>query len=334
MSFNIFTFVPAFWQTISATTFLTTHALQGHFAHKGIGHGISTLSFPDIAELRAMAMTIWYDTMPAMSHLLFIDADMGFPPEMVTDMMLFDEPIVGTIYPQRRLPLSWAGSGTGTPTTERRGNFMKVEGVGMGCTLIRRDVVTKMLEQMPGIVDTRLHLHPAGQTMREAGSTRLIRAFEKMDIPDRGLVSEDLSFCIRAAQCGMPTWAAIGYKISHVGPFDYSGRYLDQVEAQMAQAAQQTTQPADLAPSAGGTTLTESLVVSGMDIVTGPACDNAVTDPQIVEAMPAAKGHIAAHISEVMPSVVGAVMPSIEDLGETTGKRRSRRNGPTEAAAE
>src|SRR6185295_13407903 len=94
MSLNVFTFVPAFGQQISAATFLTTHALLRHFNAKGIGGGISTLSFPDIAELRSMAMTIWYDTMPGVDYLLMIDADMGFPPETVTDMILFGEPLV------------------------------------------------------------------------------------------------------------------------------------------------------------------------------------------------------------------------------------------------
>lgn len=230
MSKNVFIFVPAFGQTITATTFLTTHAVRQHLNSKGMGGGISTLSFPDIAELRSMAMTIWYDTMPGVDYMLFIDADMGFAPEIVTDMILFDEPLIGTIYPQRKMPLSWAGSGTGATQTERRGNFMLVEGVGMGCTLIKRELVTKMLEKMPEIVDVRLGLHPAGQTLQQAGTNRLIRAFEKLDLPERGVVSEDLSFCLRWQRCGGQTWAAIAYRMSHVGPFDYAGRYLDMYE--------------------------------------------------------------------------------------------------------
>lgn len=227
---DVFIAVPGFGQIISATTFLTTHALRAAMSAKGIGGGISTLSFPDIAELRSMFMTIWYDTMPKSTHMLFIDSDMGFPPDLVIDMLLFDEPLIGAIYPQRKLPLSWAGSGTGTPTTERRGDFMQVEGVGFGCTLIRRDLVTTMLEKMPHIVDNRLALHPAGETLRQAGTNRLIRAFEKVDLPDRGIVSEDLSFCIRWRECGGECWAAIGHRMSHVGPFDYAGRYLDAIE--------------------------------------------------------------------------------------------------------
>lgn len=286
MAHKLFIFVPAFGQIISATTFLTTHALQQHLASKSIQGGISTLSFPDIAELRSMAMTIWYDTMKDSSHMLFIDADMGFQPDMVTDMMMFDEPLVGAIYAQRKLPLAWAGSGTGDTVTERRGNFMKVEGVGMGCTLIRRDVVTKMIEKFPELIDTRLTLHPAGDTIKAAGTNRLLRFWEKLDIADRGLVSEDLSFCIRWRECGGDVWAAIGYRISHVGPFDFAGRYLDIVETQQAQASYALEQPLPpLEPSAGGSTVTEPFVVTE---VTGPAepVDVAAERPEPVKPLP------------------------------------------------
>src|SRR5690348_7799861 len=105
---DVFIALPAFGQMISATTFLTTHALRAHLSSKGIGGGITTLSFPDIAELRSMFLTIWYDSMPQSDYLLQIDADMGFPPDLVTDMIMFDEPLIGTIYPQRKMPLSWA----------------------------------------------------------------------------------------------------------------------------------------------------------------------------------------------------------------------------------
>jgi len=240
---DVFIFVPAFGGIISAATFLTSHALRQTLMSKGIGGGISTLSFPDIAELRSMVTTIWYDTMPNSTHMLFIDADMGFSPELVLDMLLFNQPVIGTIYPQRKLPISWAGSGTGEPSTERRGDYMKVEGVGFGCTLIRRDCITMMVEKFPDLVDTRIHLHPAGETLRQAGTNRLLRLYEKMDIPDRGLISEDLSFCIRWKQCGGEVWANIGHKISHVGPYDYAGRYLDVIEAAANQPQMEAIQP-------------------------------------------------------------------------------------------
>jgi hypothetical protein len=235
---SIFIFVPAFGQQISAATFMTTHSLQNALGGRGITASVSTLSFPDIAELRSMAFSIWHDTMKH-DYLLFIDADMAFQPEMVLDMMLLDEPLVGTIYRQRKETVGWAGSGTGTAITQRRGKFMEVEGVGMGCTLIRRDLANLMYEKYPQMIDERLSLHPAGEMIKHQGCNRLFRIFEKMDMPDRGVISEDLSFCIRWRQLGGTVWGAIGYDVSHIGPYDYRGNYLSYVNEIMAQQEQQ-----------------------------------------------------------------------------------------------
>jgi hypothetical protein len=263
---HVFMFIPAFGNTMTTTTALTSHAVKDLLGSKGIGSSISALSFPDIAELRSMVATIWYDTMPAVEYLLFVDSDMGFPAEMVLDMMLLDEPLVGSIYAQRKHPLSWAGSGTGEGVTERRGNFMAVEGVGMGCTLIHRQVMTELMAKYPELIDARIGMHPANEILRSAGANRLIRAFEKLEIPERGIVSEDLSFCIRWRNCNPganKVWGAIGYDISHVGMYNYQGNYLKhladmqaQQEMQMAQqraiaemvAAQQAAQAQQVQP--------------------------------------------------------------------------------------
>lgn len=248
MPHHVLIHVPAFGQIWTTATSLTTHSLRDHLHQKGMATGISSLSFPDIAELRGMVTAIWYDTMPHSDYLLFIDADMGFTADHVVDMILFNEPLVGTIYPQRKLPVSWAGSGTGSSVTERRGNFIQVEGVGFGITLMKREVIARMdeyyrdkpiMDGCEGLWDYRIALHPAGDTIRSTGGRRIFRGYEKMNIRERGLISEDLSFCIRWRDCGGQTWAHVGSKISHVGPFDYSGRYLDTVEQQIAASRMQ-----------------------------------------------------------------------------------------------
>lgn len=236
MAKAVFVFVPAFGQIVTATTFLTTHNLQQALNKKGISGGISCLSYPDIAELRNIALTMWYDTLP-FSHLLFIDADIGFDPQMVVDMILFDEPVVGCMYPKRTYPLQWAASGTGEDELERRGGFMSLAGVGMGCTLISRDAIRIMLEKMPELSDPRIEMHSAKSIFDGAGVTRLIRAFDLMQDPDVGRISEDLAFCRRVRECGMKVWASIAYRVQHVGPHVFEGSYLEHVEQRERQKA-------------------------------------------------------------------------------------------------
>lgn len=226
---KVFVFIPAFGQQVTTTTFLSVIQLQTALMHHGFAGGIAALSHPDIAELRNMALTIWFDRMDA-THILFVDADMGFDPSLVMDMLAFDEPVVGVIAPKRTLPLEFAGSGFGDQELERRGQFVCVEGVGMGVTLIRRDAIAKMVSALPEIVDPRMATFPQRHAMGANPPDRLIRAFDKINI-DSGWLSEDFSFCRRWRECGGEIWASIMHPITHVGPYPFTGRYIDAPEA-------------------------------------------------------------------------------------------------------
>src|SRR5215831_19278599 len=69
---------------------------------RGIDFAFNAISYSEIAESRNFLLTHWYDKTDA-THLLFVDADMGFPTELITDMLDFAKPLVGAIYPKRSL---------------------------------------------------------------------------------------------------------------------------------------------------------------------------------------------------------------------------------------
>src|SRR5688572_25345415 len=98
MPANIFAFIPSYRGQISGVTFDSTHHLAPALMSKGIGIAFGRYSWFDIAELRNIMLTWWYDQMPEYTHLLFIDDDMGFPAQCVLDMLSFDEPVIGAMY--------------------------------------------------------------------------------------------------------------------------------------------------------------------------------------------------------------------------------------------
>jgi FkbM family methyltransferase len=218
----IWTFVPTYKNVVSGTTMLTTHALSKHLQQRGIQFGISAISSPDIEWVRNFALTYFYDKQTQATHLLFIDDDMGFMPDVVTDMLAFGEPVVGAVYPKKVYPLQWAVSGIDNP--EERGPFVEIEGIGCGCFMVRRDAVTMMLEKMPHLIDTRKHALD-NPFMRQEGFTRLLRLFDCYEDPRRGRVSEDISFGIRYRECGGRVWACTNHKMVHVGPHEYVGTF-------------------------------------------------------------------------------------------------------------
>ncbi len=245
MATNITIGLPAYGNQLSIATFNTVVSLLQMFMAKGIRGSMAAFSYPDVAEARNILLTGWYDGLPDSTHLLFVDSDMGFSPEVVLDFLTFNEPLVGALYPRKTIPVQWAASGLGDTVAERRGDFMKVAGLGMGCFLIRRDAIDIMLEKMPEINDTRMKYHAAKDMLKG----RIIRAFDGFDNPDdttSGRMSEDLAFCCRWRQCGGDVWAAIGHTIEHVGNYSYKANYLQEIMAKEAAGELPAQQPQTL----------------------------------------------------------------------------------------
>jgi hypothetical protein len=220
---KIFLFIPSY-RPIESNAFLATHALLPALAKCGVAGSLASASYCYLQELRNIALTIFYDLTDA-THLLFVDSDIGFHHNLVLDMLAFGQPLVGAMYPQRSMPPTWAGSFFEGERSVRCGDFIKMEAVGMGVTLIRRDVVDVMLEKMPELSDDR----PGNWTAVLDGGKckRIIRAFDNLDLGPRGLAFEDVAFCMRWGRCGGEVWANIAYRISHVGPYDYGACYKD-----------------------------------------------------------------------------------------------------------
>ena len=217
---NIMIFIPSYGHMVSSVTFESTHLLVPMLQSKGHSVGVSTYSSPEIAEVRNLAVTHWFDGMKQSSHLLMIDADMGFKPEVVVDMLALNEPMVGAIYPKKSLQTEWAASGWGkNANAGGKGHFMKVRGLGMGLFLIRRDAIEIMVEKLPDVIDTCFDVptqHPEG---------RLLRLFDSLRNESGHRMSEDLSFCYRWELCGGEMWGAGGYEMVHVGMHSFRGCY-------------------------------------------------------------------------------------------------------------
>jgi hypothetical protein len=85
------------------------------------------------------------------THLLFIDSDMTFPPEIATDWLEADYPVLAANCPTKSIP-SWPTARlkdstiAGTPlySDVGAGRFQKVWRVGTGIMMLRRDVLEKL----------------------------------------------------------------------------------------------------------------------------------------------------------------------------------------------
>ena len=203
----------------------------------------ASVAYAYVGEARNYLVTHWYDKSNS-THLLFVDADMGFEPQLIFDMIALDKPIVGVIYTKRQVNLQKLAelSAIGEKPAQaiarahdfivrplrgrqprRLKGFMDVEGCGTGIMLIKREAITTMLKVLPGISDSKAK-NTSGLA---AGLDRLIRAFDNIDANGVPLM-DDFAFCYRWQMlCKGELWARADQPVIHVGLHKFSARYSD-----------------------------------------------------------------------------------------------------------
>lgn len=173
---------------------------------------------------------------PRYSHLLFIDADMGFGPGLVSKMLALGEPVVGALSPARandyaRLqatarpdldPQAWRFAAHAYIPAEvhidrpQRSGFVQAPYAGTGILLIRRDALERLRDAHPEL------LAPSGAYEANMGHTgEVFHAFAET-LED----GEDAAFCERWKGVGGEIWVCTNETITHVGRERFVGNYL------------------------------------------------------------------------------------------------------------
>jgi hypothetical protein len=254
---------PAHGGQVTTTFCDTLLGLLDHFAdahpHIQFEHKFQSLSLlPFMRNL--FASLVMQDE--SYTHLLFVDADMGFAPSLIERMIAADKPVIGAIYPKRKFDLATfyalrdeiadpniarlvaadyvsAGSIDLVDGTSRDGGHraasnlvtdgpcIRVRDVGTGIMLIRREVFARLKERYP-----ELWCEAIEDTYGTFGIERgVLQCFEPMPDERGHYCGEDTAFCRRWVQgCGGEIWAVVTETITHVGSETFAGHFLTKLQ--------------------------------------------------------------------------------------------------------
>lgn len=191
-----------------------------------------------ITRARANLVAHFLDD-PDATHLLFIDADIGFSSRQVMRLIASEADMVAGVYPIKRVDWDKARrvmeAGRPNPGStalnyvleleeERnitvRGGFARVRYAGTGFLMIRRQAIERMCERYPSL---RFRAeHSIDDPLRD--SPNRFALFECMIDPETGTyLSEDFAFCKRWRDMGGEIWADLESRLDHVGPAVFHG---------------------------------------------------------------------------------------------------------------
>ena len=174
----------------------------------------------------------------AATHLLFIDADIGFEPEQVFRLLDFGADVSAAIYPVKRIDWRKVAAAAGAKLSnlqssslsyllefgdaariETRNGFAKVQYAGTGFLMLRRQMLLAMIERYPELRYS--HEHRPDDTLD--GSPWRYALFNCFVDETGTYLSEDFSFCRRWTTMGGEIWIDLQSRLTHVGAVSFAG---------------------------------------------------------------------------------------------------------------
>ena len=182
------------------------------------------------------------------THLMFIDADIGWEPWHLLVMLDAQKDVIGGLYPMKSLPIKWCVNGIpGQPEPAAGENLIEVSKTGTGFMLIKRDVFEK------------LDAHPATKPFKnDIGLPQELDPYMKTyfdtAVREGRYYSEDWTFCENWRDIGGQVWVDKRVLLRHTGTytFDHAAQEkLVQDFAAMTNAPTNSTVAVPMAPQGG-----------------------------------------------------------------------------------
>lgn len=182
-----------------------------------------------------------------LSHMAFVDWDVGFPTGTLVKLMERDVDICGASYPYRADPLDFPMAWLGAPgssvyavdpkTGERDDNgLIEVSGIPTGCLVISRKCLETMISMRPDLE----YFEPMLKSKKAYSLFEWVRK-------DKVIFTEDYAFCYLARECGFRVWLDPDFDMLHVGIKQFRGNVGKWLKGIHASSEAEGERAADLA---------------------------------------------------------------------------------------
>jgi len=210
--------------------------LQAACAMRGYECAIDFLGNESLVE-RARNILVARFLKSDATHLLFVDADIGFRPESVFRLVESDKDVVTAVYPKKAMdweqvkaklaagdkePVHQMGLDFNINIANQResveaGGFVRVLDSATGFMLIKRGVLERMSEHY------RDELYCVNDIIGQPIKDYVALFACMIDDGSRRYLSEDYSFCRRWQKMGGEIWADLASPLAHIGTNIFHG---------------------------------------------------------------------------------------------------------------
>jgi hypothetical protein len=187
----------------------------------GIDWTMETMTNESLISRARNTLTAKFLNNKESTHLMFIDADIGWEPWHLLVMLNRDVDVIGGLYPMKSLPVKWCVNGF-EGAEEGVDGLQEVSKTGTGFMLIKRAVFEK------------LNAHPATKPFaNDIGLPPELNPYMKTyfdtAVRENRYYSEDWTFCENFRDLGGKIWVDKRVLLKHTGTYVFDYQTQDQL---------------------------------------------------------------------------------------------------------
>ncbi|GAA0578655.1 hypothetical protein [Rhizomicrobium electricum] len=237
-SVKLYVATPCYGGMVTQRYMQCTCALLIQTAARGISVQLELLGRESLITRGRNALVATFLDDPDATHLIFVDADIGFEPAQVIRMLEFDQDVTAGMYPLKEITwdaaaiarvrhgeplehafLRFVGVACEGRDREEEDGFVTATYAGAGFLMIKRAVFEKLKASYPYLQYKAAHT-AAVPTL----SPNQFAFFDcVIDAASGEYLSEDYAFCQRWRAIGGKIWLDTQSVLAHVGPHEFVG---------------------------------------------------------------------------------------------------------------
>ena len=204
--------MPCYGGQLTESTFMSFIKWANTARQLGIDWTVETMTNESLISRARNTLTAKYLYTKESTHLMFIDADIGWEPWHLLVMLDAQKDVIGGLYPMKSLPVKWCVNGIPGKAEDPNSNHVEVTKTGTGFLLIKRDVFEK------------LNAHPAVKPFtNDIGLDPVLNQYMKTyfdtAVRENRYYSEDWTFCENWRDIGGQVWVDKRVLLRHTGTY-------------------------------------------------------------------------------------------------------------------
>ena len=222
--------MPCYGGQLTESTFMSYIKWANVARQLGLDWTVETMTNESLISRARNTLTAKFLHTKESTHLMFIDADIGWEPWHLLVMLNHDKDVVGGLYPMKSLPVKWCVNGIPDADQNDPSGLIEVTKTGTGFLLMKRHVFEK------------LNAHPAVKSFtNDIGLDPVLNPYMKTyfdtAVRENRYYSEDWTFCENWRDIGGQVFVDKRVLLKHTGTYVFDYQTQDKLYQDLHQIA-------------------------------------------------------------------------------------------------